>query len=365
MRKFRFPIALCTAILLSSCASTNDRLTQFPPSPAAETGALFTNDDALKRVIRDVGPRAAMDALVAVALRDGIECHNRSHQLGRMSFEEYGDEVFKLVIPECHSGFYHGAIEAYFRKFGTAKLEQNLATICMADLNGFFTHQCIHGIGHGLMAWSDYALPEALEYCNMIPQDGGKSSCRTGVFMENIVASLADSAEAKELGHISKYVSDDPQFPCTIVKEEYKNDCYFLQTDQMLRLSTTDFEGVARECERAPKPYRHSCFGSMGRTVGGRFRGDPGGAIRACEHSVALEYRIECILGAAQDTFWDKNGKELALTFCAIVPEEEGKAECYRTIIGRSHEILTLTEQRSFCLDLPPEHRSGCLEQIP
>lgn len=329
------------------------------------TGAILHNDVLLRSTIRTHGPKEAMRIMRQAASFKGVDCHNRAHQLGRMSYEDQGNAVFKLSIPECHSGFYHGAIEAFFRKHGTANLAENLTTICTEELNGFFTHQCIHGIGHGLMAWSDYALPEALEYCNLLPNGVGDSSCRTGVFMENIVGSLDDSPEAKTRGHVTRYVSSDPHYPCTIVKEEYKADCYFLQTDRMLVLSKTAFDGVARNCEEAPEQYQISCFGSMGRTIGGRFRGNPEGAIAACKYGKEQENRLACILGAAQDTFWDASGENLALAFCEALSEEDGKADCYREIIRRSQEILTAEQQAAFCLRLPSPFAGECPSPIP
>src|SRR3989344_370550 len=325
-------------LVLISCEdfeARNKLLNQFPETQTSPDASILTDDDAMKTFVVKNGPAAAMEALVTVSRAAGKDCHNRAHELGRMSYEEFGSEIFKLVLPECHSGFYHGAIEAFFHKNGTDGLRANLSTICIDGLNGFFTHQCLHGIGHGLMAWSDYDLPAALEYCNLLPTGSGQSSCRTGAFMENIVGSLDNSPEAKRRGHISKFVSDNPQYPCTIVKDEYKNDCYFLQTDRMATLSKTGFEGVARECEKAPDRYQSSCFASMGRTIGGQMRGKPAEAIRNCPFAQANKHRIQCILGAGQDTFWDKHGEDLALEFCALVPADEGKEDCYDTIIGR------------------------------
>jgi hypothetical protein len=368
MKHLLFPIGI--AMILTGCAGgaaeTSQRglLDQFPEEEATASGTILTNDEVLRSTIQRFGPVEAMRVMRLAASSQRVDCHNRAHELGRMSYEEFSDEVFKLNMPECHSGFYHGSVEAFFNKNGTDNLEENLRTICVADLNAFFTHQCLHGIGHGLMAWSDYALLDALEYCHLIPQDGGKSSCRTGVFMENIVGSLNDSPEARARGHVTKYVNSDPHYPCTLVKEAYKSDCYFLQTDRMLALSENRFEGVARNCEEAPPEYQYSGFGSMGRTVGGTFRGDPTGAIAACTHAKDAENRLACILGAAQDTFWDKNGETLALEFCATLSEEDGKADCYRTIIERSQEILTAEERRAFCKHLPEALRSGCLENV-
>ena len=368
------PVRVLTGLLLTAtlAACTAARpgperealLEQYPDTEApVPASSLLTDDTVLKRHVREYGPAKTMEALVEASHAAGMDCHNRAHEFGRMSFEEFGSDVFKLVLPECHSGFYHGAIEAFFAENGTDELQENLSAICIDGLNGFFTHQCLHGIGHGLMAWSDYDLPATLEYCNLLERDSARSSCRTGVFMENIVGSLDDSTEARARGHVSKYVSDDPHFPCTIVKEAYKGDCYFLQTDRMIELSKSGFEGVARECEKAPAEYHASCFGSMAAPSADGFGATPE-AIRNCQFARATENRTECILGAGQDTFWDKQGERLAVEYCALVPETEGKDRCYDMIIARSEEVLKPEDRRPFCELLPEHDKSDCLSNI-
>src|SRR3989338_5200096 len=189
-RSFRLSapcIFLLAVLLLASCQDSETRrklLNQFPDEQASADAAILTDDGVMKTFVKKNGPAATMEVLLTTSHETGQDCHNRAHELGRMSFEEFGSEIFKLVLPECHSGFCRGAIEAFFRKNGTDGLRANLSTICIDGLNGFFTHQCLHGIGHGLMAWSDYDLPAALEYCNLLPNGTGQSSCRTGAFME-------------------------------------------------------------------------------------------------------------------------------------------------------------------------------------
>ncbi len=336
-------------------------LNQFNEAVAPPSDAIFTDDEVLTSYIKKYGPAPTMRAIIAASERVGVDCHNRAHQFGRMSYDEFGDEVLKLNLPECHSGFYHGAIEAYFKKNGTDKLSEKLSFICPDNLNHFFMHQCRHGLGHGLMAWSSYDLPATLDYCNLINDDSGKGSCRTGAFMENIVGSLTESEQARALGHFTKYLSDDPQYPCSIVKEEYKGDCYFLQTDRMYWLSKTGFQGVVDACTLAPEKYHYLCFASMGRTVGGIARGKPAQAIEYCQLIPTHSDRVECIMAVAKDYLWDPSGQEGGLRFCSLVPAEDGQIECYKGLIEHAHAVLHAEQLSSFCPRVPEELQSECL----
>jgi hypothetical protein len=336
-------------------------LSQFNAVTAPATDAIMTDDVLMKTYIVTYGPAPTMKVLIAAAEHAHLDCHNRAHQFGRVSYEEFGDEVLKLSLPECHSGFYHGAIEAYFRKNGTDHLSDKLSFICPDSLNLFFMHQCRHGLGHGLMAWSNYDLPATLDFCDMIKDDGGKSSCRTGAFMENIVGSLADSDETRALGHFTKFLSKDPQYPCTVVKDEYKGDCYFLQTDRMYQLNRT-FQAVADGCAGAPEAYQYTCYPSMGRTISGLTRGQPEKALQACRLIKDHTHRVECIDAVAKDQLWDPSGADAGIRFCSMVPPEDGQDACYRGLLYHAAFVLSAEQRTSFCPKIPATLREQCLQ---
>ena len=96
-----------------------------------------------------------------------------------------GGEAFKVLNSECMSGYTHGVTEAFFREHGTENITDNLQVICNNETNNFVAHQCYHGIGHGLMAFYDYDMPQALKGCEDLPTH--RESCYSGVFMENVV----------------------------------------------------------------------------------------------------------------------------------------------------------------------------------
>jgi hypothetical protein len=130
-----------------------------------------------------------------------LDCHQRAHDLGRLSYEKFGAMAFSLSGHECHSGGYHGATEAFFRDQGTSRMAENVALICSNELNSFFRHQCVHGIGHGLMAWTSYELNDALEICKELSEGVDQRSCYSGIFMENVVCGLSGS-----MGHVPEYL---------------------------------------------------------------------------------------------------------------------------------------------------------------
>lgn len=181
--------------------------------------------------------------------------------------------------------------------------------------------------------------------------------------MENIVGTLG---QGEEEGHYTKYLNDDPHYPCSVVDEQYKASCYFLQTSRMMQLFSGNFEEIASACSKALERFQGHCFASMGRDVGGVHRGNPAGAIAACSYAPAGANRRDCLTGAVQDSFWDPTGQDEALQFCKLVVNNEEKAACYRTIAERAPQILSsATDVPKFCDQVEPTYRDLCRSYIP
>lgn len=316
---------------------------------------VYHDINALYSYITVYGLPTALQHMQALSAKLG-SCHDPAHRAGRIAYELYEDQAFTKCSAECHSGCYHGATEVFFRTNGTENLTQNLATICSSDLNPFMSHQCLHGIGHGLMAWANYEIHDALEACDLLPRD--RASCYTGVFMENVVGSLEENSN----GHYTKYLSDDPHFPCSVVEEKYAAACYFYQSSRMLQLFGQDWPRLAATCQSAPARFHQHCFESLGRDVGGVFATDVAGAIKACGAINDASNRLFCLNGAVQNYFWEPSGQAAALSFCATLQMATEKESCYTTIAQRAALVLpTTTAKARFCYNVEAPWQSRCV----
>lgn len=321
---------------------------------AQEEKRLITDDDFLKQVLRERGPHLVVARLAELMPTQNLSCHDRAHEVGRFAYEIFSDQAFKGCSSECHSGCYHGAAEAFFKDKGTENLQANLSLLCQNERNRFSSHQCIHGLGHGLMAFTNYELFDALNACDTLSKEEAQSSCATGVFMENIVGSLSKR-------HSTRYINADPHYPCTIIPEKYRGSCYFLQTSRMLQLFGEDFGKVAKTCSQIGNiDQKKSCFQSMGRDVGGTSKRNVPLAIEKCQHAPPGVFRRGCIAGAVQDTFWDPTGQSEALSFCSLLTDKGEVKTCYETIGERASEILAEGDYRAFCQKIPNNSAVAC-----
>ncbi len=330
---------------------------------------IFKNDTLLRSHLKKYGAPKTITALRLLEPKFG-SCHQPAHKAGRMGYKLFGEKAFIEYSAECQSGYYHGVMEGYFEEYSGTNVADSLGTLCKGGLNNFFEHQCIHGIGHGIMAWTNYELPEALSVCDSLPKR--QDSCWTGVFMENLVAKpVPEGGTGKQnIGetdvHYTKYLSPDAQFPCTSVDEKYKGSCYFLQTSRMLQIFGVDFQKIAEACAASPINYQNSCFGSMGRDVGGSFPKDMTREIKECSWVTNPAMRIECLNGAVQNSFWDPSGQDLALEFCRLLSDETEKSSCYNTIFSRAPEVIfDSVAHAAFCVKAEANYQDRCKEFIP
>jgi hypothetical protein len=319
--------------------------------------AIIKDDAALRNFLETNSPE---EAIAVIKAHPEIDCHQRSHKIGRTYYQLKGNEAFRIMSNECQSGFIHGATEAFFREHGTDNLKENLSLICNKTSNAFMDHQCTHGIGHGLMAFNDYDLPEALKGCDELPQ--GQASCYTGVFMENVVSAISkDEAKQKEDNeyHVSEYLSDDPLYPCNAVEEKYQAECYFFQSSRMLQLNM-DFQAIAKACDGVDAKYHYHCFASMGRDVDSRNPGNYAATERDCSYPALTANQISCIEGAANNVFWEPAEQGEALAMCAGFQRSDMKKRCYEMSAIRAHDLLDPAERRSFCQSFEAPYKQDC-----
>ncbi len=287
------------------------------------------------------GAKPILDKLLADSGGGGnIDCHRQSHFIGRESFKLFGAEVFKINDYSCHSGFIHGAMESFLQKHGTANLRDDVKGLCDALPTGFSRFECLHGVGHGVMAYQDYNLPEALKECQKLADSFSSSSCYGGIFMENVIAG---EGKAAIIGHSTKWVSNDPLFPCNGIDQtaDVQTQCYMMQTSRMLDLYNYNFDLVASQCLNAPIEYKTICFQSYGRDAAGQALRDPVKIVNYCA-KVTSQFYNNCITGGVNVIidFWGAQIGDKPYALCRLITNPEQKSSCYSIIGGRLTGVL-------------------------
>ncbi len=272
------------------------------------------------------------------------DCHPVVHAVGRETYRIKGNihDSFTACDQTCHSGCYHGSVERFLRGDdlysqvdkhpSAAELKQKAALACDPNIPLRLRFQCLHGLGHALLFFSRYQLQASLDACNALPDDWSRSSCYGGVFMENVFNATPESRDLSPT---------DYHYPCNKVADEYRGECYNMQTSRMTEMGLST-ERIFQECERAGA-FRQPCFVSVGRDLSNEVRlGRTRPAAQKCE-LVTGHSRLSCMHGvvyALIDNTWDGR---YALPFCASFAQENDQVTCMR----ESAKYLTGTFEKS------------------
>lgn len=299
------------------------------------------NDDSLTYWVSLVGSKVVMEKIIQESGGGSeLDCHTEAHQVGRKAYDLFGASSYDDGSAACHSGFYHGAMEAFISSVGTDNLNTEIVNLCESFSTHFGTFECYHGIGHGLMAYEDYDLPVALSDCRTLRSSFEQRSCFGGVFMENIIAGQGNAAIE---GHSTDWVSDDPHFPCNGIENVTSavEDCYMMQTSWMLKLYKYNFAEVAEECMRADPAYISICYQSYGRDSAGHYLRDPEKIIKSCSYVPnEKDYYKRCVLGGVYVIldFWGPGLKNQADKFCDLL-EGETQNSCRSVVSSRKADL--------------------------
>jgi hypothetical protein len=274
-------------------------------------------------VTRVYGPRTAMENLKReYASRAEVvsQCHQLSHVVGNTAVDRYGGDIaraFKDGDSFCWSGYYHGVVERAVRDLGESAFTKNADILCAAipgkDRYSFDYYNCVHGLGHGIMAFENNELFTSLPLCDNLSGEWERKSCYGGVFMENI---MVDNRT-----HFTKYLKkDDLMYPCNAVDTTYKEQCYLMQTSYALTETNYDFKNAFNLCANVEAAFRDTCAQSIGRDASGSTVSNVERTVTNCSYANDDRQEENCIAGAVRDFISYFHGDREAQALCKAFP---------------------------------------------
>jgi hypothetical protein len=281
----------------------------------------------LTNITNNQGPEAAM-ALVKKEYTSSSyvasQCHQLTHIIGRAALDKYKTiaDTYAHGDQFCWSGYYHGVMEEVALKNGDNYIVKNVDSICKPiaaqGQYSFYHYNCVHGLGHGLMFVKDGDLFASLKACNPITNSWERTSCFGGVFMQNIMNEQTPDSDAKTG---SKYLKpDQPMYPCTAVDQQYKDQCYLMQTSYALQTVGYNFSKVFELCGQVESQFRDTCYTSLGRDASGNSISDVDRTKANCLLGKSEEAQKYCVHGAAMDFVSYFHSDQQANKLCNSLP---------------------------------------------
>jgi hypothetical protein len=330
------------------------------------------------------GLPAALDALDRAAAEDSTVRrggHQLAHALGRMAVAANGGDasVIRQCRPDFASGCFHGVVEAAVQTRGRVDMAE-LERMCLgagSEERPGPVHECIHGLGHGVLGATGFDLQEGLRDCDGLTS-GFASSCYSGAFMEAINSALGESRLSGGGGHAHHAGMDhgahagratgpghqlaidptDPYSPCDRFADPYAAECWVFQGFVILRARGFDPTQALKICDQAPPQRVVSCYESIGLQLTGLFQKGDAWVIEQCGHG-RPELAPHCGAGAARALVQiDWSGGQAA-RFCAASPAA-WKDACYRTTAGVLTSFASSAERRALCAAVEPAYGESC-----
>jgi len=275
--------------------------------------SLVAQSNGIKLAFDDLKRRYALNGYVQ------SQCHPLTHVIGQAAVEHFPNvaDAYREGDSFCWSGYYHGVMEGIVGRFGREQALLGLDKICAAipgkTKYSFDYYNCVHGLGHGLMAISNDELFESLHDCNSLTGSWERGSCYSGVFMENVIV------DGKN--HVTKYLKPkEPLYPCNAVEEPYKQACYLMQTSYMLKVSNRDFGKLFEWCKDADAGYVDTCYQSAGRDASGSTVSNIIKTKELCLLGKDDRQRSNCVIGAVKDFISYFHSDVQARELCAALP---------------------------------------------
>ena len=247
-------------------------------------------------------------------------CHAITHHIGQAAFAKYSGiaEAFAHGDDFCASGYYHGVLQGFTSGAGRASLLANLDAVCSGvpgkERHSLEYYNCVHGLGHGIMAMRGESLFVALKDCDGLTGTVEQGACHNGVFMENLIV------DGEHGGHFSRYLKpEDPLYPCTAVDRRYKVSCFEIQTSYALGATRGNFAQLFALCAGVETAFRATCYQSLGRDAAAIGLNRVSATVATCNLGTGREQRANCVKGAVLDFLYFYHSDSQALELCAAL----------------------------------------------
>ena len=352
------------AAFVSSSARSSGTTFEFKPDDTTiadceKNGKPFCFRQAFGNLTYHEGPEKALAQLAtddASMPSVHADCHQISHWIGRAGLVYYKHDAGQALshgAMTCNSGYYHGVLQVALAGLPRDVVVRKAKKLCSApavNTEEFLLYQCVHGLGHGLMIYSNDDLPWSLRTCHKLLTEFDRVSCTGGVFMQNLDTTMGTSRYLR---------AKDPLYPCTAVAARDKVYCYLMVTSRILTLDGYNWRKAADWCRKSERGWVQTCFESYGRDASGTSQYDPKKTIGLCLQ--AGPNAADCIYGASRDYANNYAGDKQSTRICAATPAPY-RGRCYEgigTILGALHR--SGGERKAACNAVTPKrYRADC-----
>ena len=337
----------------------------------------------------------AFDVLRAASIPPNIDMHLLAHVVGNILYQQEGLEGIHICTHDFRNACSHSIVIGLFFEEGEAALDM-IAEACRNAPGGSGAYtMCFHGLGHGVLAYTEYDLKKAINLCEKTgtPQYYNEEAhqCISGSVME-IINGVHDR-ELWEEQHEKYFKEEDPLYPCSsdFMPDEARPLCYVYLTPHLFNIAgadagfptPADFKQAFLYCDKllvADLRNRDACYGGFGKeftvlALGRDIRVSKIEQITDeqlnrvyewCLLANTKEGTAACVVHATNSLYWGgENDRSIAIAFCNVIDDPYYHGSCFMNLIGIVfYYIQEQDYKREFCEELPFAHRKTCQTRL-
>ena len=347
----------------------------------------------ISRYLRDLakakGAPYAYEVLIRMPSVPGVDMHLVGHVVGEELYKQFGLAGMAYCTPDLRNACSHSVVIGALLEHGPGILKDVAAVCRKAPGGGGAYNMCYHGLGHGVLAYTDYELDQAIPLCKRAGESAGNKAneyqeCVGGTIME-MTGGVHDPALRAEKAK-KFFKQNDPLYPCDadFMPADARSFCYTYLTPHLIEAAGGNLGSPQPEDFRIGMTYcntltekndRRACFGGFGkefpvilaaRDVRGvtTLSDEKMRMMHAwCALAPADDGRRDCSFQVVASLYWGgENDFPAAVRYCGSVGNEGDKKDCFDRLIDMARYFRGRDSgyMKKFCASLPSSYSSSC-----
>ncbi|MFM2381602.1 MAG: hypothetical protein RLZZ76_369 [Candidatus Parcubacteria bacterium] len=333
----------------------------------------------------------AFELLKQAVLPAGTDLHLMGHAVGDELYKQVGLEGMQYCTHDFRNACSHSIVVGALLSEGLAVFD-TVNDVCKKAPGGPGAYtMCFHGFGHGVLAFAEYELPEAVKLCGKVATDAygreEEAQCIGGIVME-----MHQGVHDKEIWERKKdkYLKQDE--PLRICQSDYMPEnakvlCYSYITPFIFDAAgarggnpTPDiYPQSFAYCDTVENDtYRQSCYGGLGKEFIvlsqdrdiRKIEDTPDELLMKSASWCALAEREEaetaCLLSILDSLYWGgENDPEVSVRYCSLLAEGNPKQACFEHLFSiTEYYQKDETIRASICKNVPASVKEQCEKQL-
>ncbi len=329
----------------------------------------------------------AFELLKQAIVPSGTDLHLMGHAVGDELYKQAGLDAMQYCTHDFRNACSHSIVVGALLAEGLSVFD-TVNEVCKKAPGGPGAYtMCFHGFGHGVLAFAEYEIPDAVKLCGKVATDAygreEEAQCIGGIVME-----MHQGVHDKEIWERKKDKYLDIKDPLRICQSEYMPEsakvlCYSYITPFIFDAAGANGGNPTPEIYPASFAYcdsvtndthRQSCYGGLGKEFIvlsqdrdiRKIEDTPDELLMKSASWCALAEREEaetaCLLSILDSLYWGgENDPEVSVRYCSLLEKGTPKNKCFSHLFNITNYYQRDTNVRqSICESVPSVYKKEC-----